>query len=322
MKLREPKTIPPCPTAGEGVHSWLMEAAWCCRFNDLSPEQTAHELDARMTRRPSPANEVEQTVAKVFACAEPAAVVFSRPRTVKPTFKPSRLEALARRMDGFSFSDLAARSPIRPDTRTPASFLHALYQPGEHVLCFSEFASQGQALWTRPPQGESYNARELDEFIRPAEGKGAWFLCNPIDGQWRTLDRLKTEHNPTGRTRRAEENLTAFRYLVVESDKVDPALWLAALVQIPLPIVAVYYSGGKSIHALVRVDAESVKHWNELRDRLAPALVTLGADKGAMTAVRLTRLPQCYRAEKDRWQELYYLNPKADETPISELPTL
>ena len=316
------REIPPCPTAGEGVHSWLMEAAWACRFSDISPDQTARELSARMTRRPSPANEVEMTVAKVFACAEPAAVVFSRPRTVKPTFKSDRLTALARRMDGFSTGDLAARSPIRPDNRTPASFLHALYQPGEHVLLFTKFQSQGQRIATRPPQGESYNARELDSFTRPAEGMGAWFLCNPIDGQWLTIDRLKSEHNPTGRTRRAEENLTAFRYLVIESDKADPALWLAGLVQIPLPIVAIYSSGGKSIHSLVRVDADTGDHWRELKAKLAPALVTLGADDAAMTAVRLTRLPQCFRAEKDRWQELYFLNPTADETPISELPTL
>ncbi len=47
----------------------------------------------------------------------------------------------------------------------------------------------------------------------------------------------------------------------------------------------------------------------------------LGADDGAMTAVRLTRLPQCYRAEKDRWQELYFLNPTPTPAPIFELPT-
>ncbi len=319
---RPPREVPPCPSSGEGVHVWLMEAAWACRFSALSPDQTARELSTRMTRRPSPANEVEMTVAKVFACAEPAKVVFNRPRPVKPTFKPDRLTAIARSMDGFALADLAARSPIRPDNRTPASFLHALYQPGEKVLIFTKFQSQGQDIAKRPPQGEPYNARELDSFTRPAEGMGTWFLCNPIDGQWRAIDRLKSEHNPTGRTRRAEENLTAFRFLVIESDKADPALWLAALVQFPLPIVAVYSSGGKSIHALVKVDAESGEHWREIKGKLAPCLVTLGADEAAMTAVRLTRLPQCFRAEKGRWQELFYLNPKADGTPISKLPTL
>ena len=315
--------IPACPTSGEGVHTWLMEAAWRCRFNGMSPDQAAGELATRMTRRPSPPREIEQAVAKAYDAAEPTIVAYSgRPRTIKASYKPSRLEALARRMDGFSFPDLAARSPIRPDNRTPASFLHSLFAPGEQVLIFTTFQSQGQGIFTRPLNGEQYNATTLDKYVRPAEGNGTWFLSNPVDGQFRNIDRLKNEHNPTGRSRRAEANITSFRYLVIESDKADPALWLPALVQIPLPIVAIYSSGGKSIHSLVRVEAESGDHWREIKAKLAPALVTIGADDAAMTAVRLTRLPQCFRAEKDRWQELYYLNPTADETPIGELKTL
>ena len=309
--------IEPCPQSGEGVHIWLMEAAWACRKLDMSEEHTCRELHSLMTRRPSPSNEVEMTVSKVFNTDPKKS---HSPMLIKPSYRPDRLTALARRQDGFSTTDLTARSPIRPDTRTPASFLHAIFKSGESILCFSQFVSQGQALWTRPPELEPYNAGGLSDFLNQPEGNGAWFLSNPIDGQWITLDRLKSGTNPLGRTRRAEENLTAFRYLVVESDKADPLLWIAALVQIPLPIVAVYSSGGKSVHSLVRVDAESGDHWRELKAKLAPTLLTLGADEAAMTAGRLTRLPQCFRAEKDRWQELLYLNPTADETPICELP--
>ena len=45
-----------------------------------------------------------------------------------------------------------------------------------------------------------------------------------------------------------------------------------------------------------------------------PVLVTLGADPGALSAVRLTRLPQARRG--DRVQRLLYLNPAPDATPI------
>ncbi|MGA7881942.1 MAG: hypothetical protein WCD63_13855 [Terrimicrobiaceae bacterium] len=40
---------------------------------------------------------------------------------------------------------LAARSPVCPWNRTPTSFLHALYRPGEKVVVFDEYVSQGQA---------------------------------------------------------------------------------------------------------------------------------------------------------------------------------
>ena len=245
-----------------------------------------------------------------------------RQKIEKPKFTPEKLERFARRCDGFDFADLIARSPLRPHTRTPASFLHALYRPGEKIIVFDVFESQGvEGFFTRGEDFAPYDATQLNHLLTPRPGNGAWFLANPVDGKTIFLERLITDRNPKGRTRRAEDNLTAFRYLVVESDKADPLLWIAALVQLPLPIAAVYSSGGKSIHALVRIDARDKQHFLELKAEVARPLVILGADDGAMTAVRLTRLPHCYRAEKGRWQELYFLNPNPTETPICELPT-
>jgi len=45
-------------------------------------------------------------------------------------------------------------------------------------------------------------------------------------------------------------------------------------------------------HALVRLDATSKSAWDALIHQVKPVLVTLGADRGALSAVRLTRLPQ------------------------------
>jgi hypothetical protein len=244
-----------------------------------------------------------------------------RQKIEKPFFTPSKLERFARRCDGFDFADLKARSPIRPHTRTPASFLHALYRPGENIVVLGNYYGRGDIV-TRSEDLAPYDATSLNYLRKPPAGKGAWFLSNPVDGKTIFLDRLISERNPTGRTHRAEENLTAFRYLVVESDKAEPLLWLAALVQLPLSIAAVYSSGGKSIHALIRIDARDKQHFLELKAKVARPLVILGADDSAMTAIRLTRLPQCYRAEKDRWQELYFLTPNPTATPICELPTI
>ena len=126
----------------------------------------------------------------------------------------------------------------------------------------------------------------------------------------------------TGRTRRAEENITSYRHLVVESDHADASQWLAAIVQLPLPIVSLVTSGGRSMHALVTVSARDGTHWRERVARMKPVLVTLGADPAAMSAVRLTRLPGCMRVETGREQQLLYLNPDADMKPIRELPAL
>src|SRR5262249_4666909 len=107
----------------------------------------------------------------------------------------------------------------------------------------------------------------------------------------------------------------------VESDKAPADLWLKALVQLPLRISAIYTSGKASVHALVRIDAESKADWDEIvRRKLLPILVTVGADPGAMTAVRLSRLPNCMRGETKQLQRLLYLNDRPDHTPIYARP--
>jgi hypothetical protein len=68
------------------------------------------------------------------------------------------------------------------------------------------------------------------------------------------------------------------------------------------------------LHALIRIDASSKSNWDQTIGAIKPRLVNLGADPGALTAVRLTRLANCYRGE--RLQELLYLNPNPSGQPI------
>lgn len=236
----------------------------------------------------------------------------------KPKFDPAKLERIARKLDGIDADWFAARSAKCVWNRTPASFLHELYLPGESVVIFDTFKSQGQSLWTckAPP----FDARELDTF-RTGKPEGVWYLCNPVTGE-SVPDGTTNKDGTPHLTRRSFRTVTEWRYLVLESDNANPQHWLAALAQMPLPISAIYSSGGKSIHALVRMNAESKAHWDSLADELKPALVTLGADRKAMSAVRLTRLPCCRREEKDAMQTLLYLNGNPDETPLCERPDL
>ena len=76
---------------------------------------------------------------------------FFSPRSApkpKVEFDPDKLKKVAAQLDGIDAAWFAVRSPIRPDNRTPVSFLQALYRPGEKLLIFDVFESQGQGLWT------------------------------------------------------------------------------------------------------------------------------------------------------------------------------
>lgn len=228
----------------------------------------------------------------------------------KPKFDPCALAKIAAKLNGVGVDWLAERSPIPVDTITPASFLNILYEPGERVVVFDVFESQGQYVWMckRSPLDE----RELDSF-RSGKKQGVWFLTNPVDGRFRQNDRGQS-------SRRSKQNITSWRYMVLESDVAETSQWLSALVQMPLPIAAIYTSGGRSIHALVRVNASSKSHWDSLRDAMKHDLITLGADEGALSAVRLSRLPGCERVETRQMQRLLYLNGEPSLMPIVKMP--
>ena len=53
----------------------------------------------------------------------------------------------------------------------------------------------------------------------------------------------------------------------------------------------------------------SKAEWDRWAAMMKPELATLGADPKALTAVRLSRLPQVFRADRGRYQKLIYLDP-------------
>jgi hypothetical protein len=280
--------------------------------------------------------ELRRALAKAELATGAAPRVFlpSAPPPPDPVFSAELFRKHAANVkDEITDAWLAARSPIRPDNRTPASFLHALYGPGEKILVFDVYASQGQYVWEH--KGFPFDARELDRFRKGAKC-GVWFLTNPVDGEYRKNDNGDL-------SRRSQACVTSWRYMVIECDHdVSPGDWRRVLVQLPLPIVAIYETGGRLPHALVRLSPSAAKEeWDRKRDELLPSLVVRGADPKTLTAVRLSRLPQCERLGKldrsgnyrafaaPRVQRLLYLNPPAsylpgyldprtDDTPIIE----
>jgi hypothetical protein len=195
----------------------------------------------------------------------------------KPVLEPDKLQKIANRLEiNVTKSWLSSRSPLPVWNCSPSAFLSALYTPDEHVVIFDVFESQGCQVWTH---GQSL------EHMRKGH-ESVWYLCNPADGKYHWNPRYQKW------SRRSEESITAWRFCVLESDSVRKDLWLKAVVQLPIPIVAIYDSGGSSIHVLVLINASSKAEWDTIvRENLAQLIVPLGADLDAMTAVRLTRLP-------------------------------
>ena len=112
---------------------------------------------------------------------------------------------------------------------------------------------------------------------------GAWIRFNPIDGKG-----IKNE------------NVTAFRYALVESDTLSIQEQDELYRRFELPITCLVYSGGKSLHAIVRIDAQNIDEYYKRVDYLYDFLEKngLSIDKQNRNPSRLSRMPGVTRSGK------------------------
>jgi hypothetical protein len=227
-------------------------------------------------------------------------------------FDPGTLARIADSLPEASPAYLRSKSPIDPRGVDTAAFLRTVFRSGESVLIFDAYRSQGQLLWQYPGEKQS---GALKRFTT-GKGQGVWYLCNAVDGLWHFNPREGCQ------SRRSQESVTSFRHLVLESDVAERDAWIAYLCQLELPVCAIYSTGGRAPHGLIRVDAPNKDAWDRFVRPRIDVLVRAGACRGSLSAVRLSRLPGCRREEKGAWQELLYLNPDPRPGPICELKAL
>jgi hypothetical protein len=259
--------------------------------------------------------------------SRPAAVSAPVKKVERAEWAKVNREAVANLTAGMpelDFGWFSRRSPVDVSKVGTAEFLSAVFGPEERVLIFTNYYSQGDFIFWR---GRFFrmSAQEGVQAVAcdaPTSGKkGVWYLVQPVSGAWEIGDRVKD--GVVLKTRRSEKNVTAWRHVVLESDEADfENEWLKVVARLSIPVVALYTSGGRSIHALVRYPVGSKAEWDAMKATLQQVVCPLGADPGALSAVRLSRLPGCLREGADdkdgryvrygepRMQRLIYLNPE------------
>ena len=288
-----------CPHSGGGVHSWLMTTANLAAIAGIPPMEAEAEILRSMTRPPSPSSEITTAIRKAYAEFVPGFDYEPRRYSApKPKPLPQTAQAFIRRGDGATEADWFDISPYslgdlgEPGPRDALALLGALYAPDEFVFC-----------------GERYGAevRTAGDWMRRIED-GA-----PVPPHWIPNPLTGGEH-PTGDgklSRRGDSAVASFRFAVAEFDGLSKpdqlAFWWGFRTA---PIVALIDSGGKSIHAILRVDCATRADWErDIEEKLFPrVLCPLGCDPACRNESRLSRLPGHFRREKNQWQRLLYLN--------------
>ena len=144
---------------------------------------------------------------------------------------------------------------------------------------------------------------------------GAWIRFNPLDGKG-----VKNE------------NVTDFKYALVESDNLSIEKQNAIMRELELPIATLVYSGSKSIHAIVKVDAQNYSEYQKRVEYLYKICNKNGlqVDGQNKNPSRLSRMPGIVRGEhkqflidtnigKANWEEWQtYIEDLNDDLPEFE----
>lgn len=115
---------------------------------------------------------------------------------------------------------------------------------------------------------------------------GAWIRFNPLDGNGVKND-----------------NVTDFRYALVESDSTNLEMQNTLIRELELPVAALVYTGNKSIHAIVKVDAANSDEYRRRVEYLYSVCKKngLAIDNSNKNPSRLSRMPGVMRKGKKQY---------------------
>ncbi|MBS4198592.1 AAA family ATPase [Bacillus sp. FJAT-49732] len=197
-------------------------------------------------------------------------------------------------IEGKEISEPVMWNPVRELTR----YLETLFEASENVGYVTDTwqNEEGKHLPTKGAYDRS--AGELIQLLNQSGGDiggvigdynpeaGAWIRFNPLDGKG-----VKNE------------NVTEYKYALVESDTMDLEKQNAILRELELPIAALVYSGKKSIHAIVKINAANYEEYRKRVDYLYNVCKKngLNIDNQNRNPSRLSRMPGIERNGKKQF---------------------
>lgn len=194
-------------------------------------------------------------------------------------FDPTRITAM-----------VEAQTPM-----TPADVLLNCFKD-EDVICITNDAGQTEdGKWFPASKGIFLTRAEwITKFFGPG-AVGAAKFAGTESGAWIRINPFAKD-DFTG----TDGAVSSYRHVLVEFDKKPKDEQLAIFQQSNLPISLLVDSGGKSIHAWVRVDAESKAQWEERRNTVYEYLSDHEPDPQNKNPSRWSRLGGIMRGDKEQ----------------------
>lgn len=197
-------------------------------------------------------------------------------------------------IEGKEIHEPAVWNPVQQLT----TYLETLFDASENVGYVVDTWQNDEGKYLPTKGAWDRTAGELIQRLNQCDGDigsvlgdydpaaGAWIRFNPLDGKG-----IKNE------------NVTEFRYALVESDTMDIEKQNAIMRELELPIVVMVYSGGKSLHAIVRIEAANYDEYRKRVDYLYNVCKKngLNIDNQNRNPSRLSRMPGVERNGKKQF---------------------
>lgn len=191
-------------------------------------------------------------------------------------------------------------------------FVYGLYQPEDYVNVVRQAKSGTNGKMSPVGGGVSFLRDQWVANIRSQnlEGNkgGVWIRYNPV--------------TPTGSGKLGaytDADVTAYTYVLLEADDLDLETQATLLAHLNLPIVSIVSSGGRSLHALVKVTAANAAEYRDFGAKFFRHMAHFGVDCSNVNPSRMTRAPGATRPTPSggsALQQLLYFNPDLKPEPI------
>ena len=180
-------------------------------------------------------------------------------------------------------------------------YFKTLFRSEDYVgYCVQSFQDKKDGKWKpaktiyRRTAGDiiaKLESGSIEQAVGTSGAGGAWIRFNPLNGKGET-----------------DDSVTRFKHCLIESDDDSIERQYSLIKAMNLPVTFLIHSGGKSLHALVRIDAENQQQYRQRVRDLYDFCKKSGfkPDEQDKNASRLSRLPGIKRG--DKWQYIVARN--------------
>jgi RecA-family ATPase len=178
---------------------------------------------------------------------------------------------------------------------TTAELLLSAFKDDEIIRICNEAGQTEDGKWFPATKGIFLTRAEwLSRFFGP-DAKGREFFEGKPQGAWVSMNPFKI--NEVAGT---DDTVAIYRHVLVEFDHLKKEEQVAVFHQSNLPITALIDSGGKSVHAWVRVDARDRVEWEGRRKAVYEFLADHEPDQQNKNPSRWSRLGGVMRGDAEQ----------------------